>query len=111
MSTEALAHWAVSAIGVDVSADMLEESVGPRRARYVRAEAESLPFADESFNLATAALAIHWFDDEAIEQIGRVLKAASSLVVYDVRFPAEMVGEDGFGDHMAAACTPRYPRV
>jgi SAM-dependent methyltransferase len=110
-STEPLTSFARVVVGVDASEEMLAARPGGGRAHYVRAVAERLPFRDHAFDLATVASAIHWFDPEALHEIGRVLETSASLVVYDIRFRAEMLGEAAFSMWMSDECGPRYGAV
>lgn len=111
LSTEPLTSFARVVVGVDVSEAMLTARAGDGDAHFVRARAERLPFRDDAFDLATAASAIRWFGPETIGEIGRVLKPKAWLVVYDVRFRSEMVGEEGFAQWMKEECAPRYRPV
>jgi SAM-dependent methyltransferase len=106
LSTRALASFAHETVGVDVSEEMLRAREQDSDATYVRASAERLPFADSTFDLATIASAIHWFDRYA-----RVLRASASLVVYDVWFPAQMVGVEEFRGWMSTEVGSRYRSV
>lgn len=51
-----------SVLGLDPSADQLDNAVPHPRVEYVLAPAERLPVADRSVDLLTAAQAAHWFD-------------------------------------------------
>jgi SAM-dependent methyltransferase len=111
LSTKPLTSFARVVVGVDMSEEMLTARAGDGGARFVGARAERLPFRDDAFDLATAASAIRWFDLETIGDISRVLKPKAWLVVYDVRFRSEMVGEEAFAQWMKDECAPRYPPV
>jgi SAM-dependent methyltransferase len=111
LSTKPLISWARVVVGVDVSEEMLTARADDGDAHFVRARAERLPFRDDAFDLATAASAIRWFGSETIDEIGRVLKSTAWLVVYDVRFHSEMVGEEAFTQWMREECAPRYRPV
>jgi SAM-dependent methyltransferase len=66
----------IAFVGADPSAGMLEHaSAKARRARYVRAGAEALPFADAVFRYVNLAYAFHHVvdKDEALREIVRVL--------------------------------------
>src|SRR5437016_3397349 len=97
LSTRPLASFARHIVGVDISLDMLSHAQIAQENRFVAGEAERLPFLDGSFDLATIASAIHWFRPEAVSEIARVLAPGSPIVIYDVWFPAEMIGDSGFG--------------
>jgi ubiquinone/menaquinone biosynthesis C-methylase UbiE len=111
LSTKPLTSFARVVVGVDVSKEMLTARADDGDAHFVRARAERLPFRDDAFDLATAASAIRWFGSETIDEIGRVLKSNAWLMVYDVRFCSEMVGEEAFAQWMEDECAPRYPVV
>jgi len=111
LSTRPLASFARLVVGVDVSEEMLRARGPDTDARYVRAQAERLPFRDGVFDLMSIASAIHWFAAEAIGEIGRVLRPTAWLVVYDVWFRAQMVGVETFGEWMRSECAARYPSV
>jgi len=111
LSTKPLTSFARVVVGVDVSEEMLTARAGHVDAHFVRARAERLPFREDAFDLATAASAIRWFGSETIGEIGRVLKPKAWLVVYDVRFRSEMVGEEAFAQWMKEECGPRYRPV
>lgn len=111
LSTKPLTSFARVVVGVDVSEEMLTARAGHVDAHFVRARAERLPFREDAFDLVTAASAIRWFGSETIGEIDRVLKPKAWLVVYDVRFRSEMVGEEGFAQWMKEECGPRYRPV
>jgi ubiquinone/menaquinone biosynthesis C-methylase UbiE len=110
LSTRALRGFAEIVVGVDSSADML-------RARselldsYVLAVAELLPFRDDAFDLATVASALHWFDRQALSEVGRVLTSGAPLVVYDVWFRAEMADVRAFHEWATGGGLSRYASV
>jgi ubiquinone/menaquinone biosynthesis C-methylase UbiE len=106
-----LADLAEEAVGVDVSREMLHARESDSRPSYVRAAAERLPFADATFDLATIASAIHWFDRDAAREVARVLRPSAPLVVYDVWFPAQMVGVGEFHTWMSTEMGGRYRSV
>jgi SAM-dependent methyltransferase len=111
LSTEPLTSLADIVVGVDVSKDMLSKARRVGGAKYVCARAERLPFTDSPFDLATIASAIHWFEREAIIELGRVLGATAVLAVYDVWFRAEMRDVEAFAEWMKTECAKRYPPV
>ncbi len=84
--TRRIAATGASVTGVDSSPSMVEAA----RARGVAAEvghAETLPFADRSFDAVFSNAALHWVHDQdaMMEQVYRVLKPGG-------RFVAEMGG-------------------
>ncbi len=92
--TRPLVSFAGRVDGVDPSGDMLTAARGDRSISFVAGETEHLPFLDRSFDFATVASAIHWLLAEGIAEMHRVLSPGSPLIVYDVWFPAEIVGVD-----------------
>jgi uncharacterized protein (DUF952 family)/ubiquinone/menaquinone biosynthesis C-methylase UbiE len=107
LSTRALAAVSPHVVGVDASIDMVNHA-SVDRARFVVGSAERLPFRNGSFELATVASAIHWFDPAACEELRRVLQVAGLLLVYDVWFRAEMTGEPGFGGWLSDVSKDPY---
>ncbi|MGB6007415.1 class I SAM-dependent methyltransferase [Castellaniella sp.] len=60
--TQLLAPHFEAVVGLDPSADQIENAVPGERITYQRAPAEQLPLADGAASLITAAQAAHWFD-------------------------------------------------
>jgi SAM-dependent methyltransferase len=90
-STMALKEIAKEIVGVDSSEEMLARAPRDGRIRYVRASAEDLPFADQSFDMITVSEALHWFDrDPFLGEASRVLRPCGELIVYDSRFGGGM---------------------
>ena len=59
------------------------QSVDIPNVEFLQAKAENLSvFPDNSFDLVTVSEAAHWFDPEAFEEIGRVLKPNGLLVMW-----------------------------
>jgi SAM-dependent methyltransferase len=111
LSTTPLLEVARHVAGVDVSPEMLTLAPRSERVSYTQAAAERIPFEDAAFDLATICSALHWFGPPALRELHRVVRAEGTLVVYDVWFPAEMVGEPRFAEWMSEVCAPRYPSV
>lgn len=67
----------------DVSDGMLRQALPKGHCRPTAAHAESLPFADESFDRVLVVDALHHFADqqEAIVELVRVLKPGGRLVI------------------------------
>jgi SAM-dependent methyltransferase len=85
--TQRIAATGASVVGVDASPEMLAAA----RSRGIDARegrAESLPFADQSFDAVFSNAALHWVrgQDEMMAEVRRVLKAGG-------RFVAEMGGQ------------------
>jgi SAM-dependent methyltransferase len=111
LSTRALAEAADIVVGTDASEDMIRRTNRSTGASFVLARAEDLPFADGSFGLATVASAIHWFAPVAVQEIRRVLEDGAGLLIYDVWFRAEMVGQPAFTEWLGGISETRYPNV
>jgi ubiquinone/menaquinone biosynthesis C-methylase UbiE len=111
LSTAPLLSVANRVVGVDASEDMLAAASRVAGVAFVRATADRLPFDDQVFDLTTVCSALHWLKRGALVELCRILRDDGSLVVYDVWFPAEMVGEPRFADWMSDVCVPRYPPV
>jgi ubiquinone/menaquinone biosynthesis C-methylase UbiE len=79
----------LKAIGVDISANMLEVArlklAGYPNVEFHQTEAIALPFGDRSFDLVITASAFHYFDRaiDSLKEINRVLKPSGSLIVMD----------------------------
>lgn len=76
-------------VGVDLSEAMLTEASrsaqGLANVSFDWADAESLPFADESFDIVTCKLALHYFPkpQRAIGEMRRVAKRGGRVVLID----------------------------
>jgi arsenite methyltransferase len=92
--------------GIDSSEDLLAEArAGAEsrgladRATFVAADAEALPIADESFDLALCECSLCLFEDKprAVAEVHRVLRPGGRVALADVaahreRLPAELRG-------------------
>jgi uncharacterized protein (DUF952 family)/ubiquinone/menaquinone biosynthesis C-methylase UbiE len=110
LSTRALEAVSDRVVGVDASAEMIRRALS-RPSHFVVGAAEELPFRDRSFELATAASAIHWFAPAAMDELRRVLQQDGLLLIYDVWFRAEMKSAPGFGDWLSDVSRARYAPV
>jgi SAM-dependent methyltransferase len=88
-------------VGCDFSAGMLAQAARRnRRVRWVRGDAQRLPFANASFDAVTTTEAFHWFPDQrrALAECRRVLAPNGRLLVAAVSPPLS-----GLADAAAAA--------
>lgn len=87
-----LAGRAGQVVGVDLTEGMLDQARrlqaerGVTGIQFQRAEAESLPFADGTFDLVTCRLAIHHFADprRPLREMARVCRREGRVVVADI---------------------------
>jgi SAM-dependent methyltransferase len=75
-------------VAVDATRAMLEQgrAQAPPNVLFVHADAASLPFLDDSFDVVVTRFAIHHFDDPAVQiaEMRRVLKRGGRLAVADL---------------------------
>ena len=85
LSARALLGGAEAVVGVDPSVEMLSAAFRHASIRYVAGEAEQLPLASDSFDLATMGSAFHWCDRQAtLVEFERVLRRGGSIAIYDI---------------------------
>lgn len=72
-------------------AERLISSKGIANVRFERADAEALPFADESFDVVTCRVAPHHFGSvqDFVQEVARVLVAGGRFILNDTIAPAE----------------------
>jgi SAM-dependent methyltransferase len=108
-STRAVAEIADRVVGIDISAEMLAQATTSHNIQYQQSSAESLPFADSSFDLVTVGLAFHWFDQKRFLGEGRrVLRNNGWLVIYNSGFLGELAEEPAFGPWYRDVYLSRY---
>jgi ubiquinone/menaquinone biosynthesis C-methylase UbiE len=85
LSTAALVPLANEVIGIEPMIEMLaHRKAVTTTAQFVVAKAERLPFADQSFDLITAAGALNYAElGQFFPEAKRVLKTNGVLVIYD----------------------------
>lgn len=109
-STRALTAIAEQVVGIDQSADMLAVAEALPNIEYHVADAESLPFPDGSFDLVTAGLAFHWFNQERfLNEARRVLRGDGWIALYNFVFLGEMETNPSFREWFRAEYVARYP--
>jgi len=110
LSTRAIARVADRVVGIDSSPKMLGQATGGPGIAYQQARAESLPFADRSFDLINVGLAFHWFAPNAfLREARRVLRDDGWLVIYNSGFLGQLHGEDDFAQWHGSVYLARYP--
>jgi len=108
-STKALAGIAGQLDAVDNSAAMLAHAPALPNVTYQKAEAETLPFPDGTFDLVTVGLAFHWFEqDQFLREAARVLKTQGWLAIYNNVFTGEMAENPDFRQWLDKVYLTRY---
>jgi SAM-dependent methyltransferase len=112
-SSRALADIARHVVGTDASPGMLAAAARASNSSYVESLAESLPFADATFELVTVASAFHWFDrSRFLSEVRRVLVPNGWLAVYTTGFTGGMRENPAYAEWNRAyrALYPSPPR-
>lgn len=86
------AHPASSLVGVDLSEKMLDVArtkLQGRNCQLLLADAEQLPFADDSFDGVSVAFGVRNFVhlEQGLKEMCRVLKPGGKLVVLELSYP------------------------
>lgn len=97
----ALAPRVAELVAVDLSEAMLEQARrlaserGVANARFERADAESLPFPDASFDVVTSRHCAHHFPhpERALREAARVLRPGGRFVLVDAVSPEDSAGD------------------
>ncbi len=110
LSSVAVAEICESVIGIDMSEGMLEFAASHPKIKYQKANAENLPFGNSTFDLITAGLAMHWFDQPAfLKEAKRVLMPNGWLVIYNNEFKHELLDPPQFQKWFSESYLKRYP--
>lgn len=83
ISTKKLKEWGAEAIGIDISENMIE--IAKRTlpdTTFVIADMEKLPFKDNSFDVVSCSMSLHYINDlgPTFEEVYRVLKTKGVFV-------------------------------
>jgi SAM-dependent methyltransferase len=110
LSTAALETVATHVIGIEPVAPMLQfRAAVTTTAHFAVARAEQLPFADDSFDLLTAAGSLNYADLALfLPEAARVLKANGVLAIYDFS-EGKRLRNDARLEEWYAAFKERYP--
>ena len=110
LSTAALAPLANETIGIEPIIEMLAHRAAvTTQADFFVAKAEQLPFANNSFDLLTAAGALNYADlTQFFPEAVRVLKADGALVIYDFS-EGRKLQNDARLENWYAVFKQRYP--
>ncbi len=109
-STVALLELAQRAVGVDSSEQMLKHAERRDRIEYRTGSAEQIPVEDDSADILTASLAVHWFDLPAfLSEAARVLRPGGWLVAYGNGFSGQMLGNPEFLEWIRGVYNVKYP--
>jgi ubiquinone/menaquinone biosynthesis C-methylase UbiE len=98
-STVALAKISRHVIGCDNSKAMLKEARRHSKLEFIEANAERLPFEDESFDLLNISMAIHWVDHAVfLSGAKRVLRKGGFLTLDNCFFSTSKQNSDRFNE-------------
>lgn len=110
LSSAALAPYAARVVGLDLSRHMLRAGIDHAGVSYVTSRAEMLPFAADSFALASVSSAFHWCDPNLLfAELDRVLHPGALLLVYDNAFLGEMQECASAQEWFASVYRAQYP--
>lgn len=113
----AFAPHVAGVVGVDLTADMLEQGrrlAAVRRignVTFVAGDVEGLPFSDDSFDLVTSRYSAHHYADPraALREAARALRPGGTLLLVDVVAPDD-ADVDTFLNRIEALRDPSHVR-
>ncbi|MGM0950916.1 MAG: class I SAM-dependent methyltransferase [Bacillota bacterium] len=113
----AFSPYAQECIGIDATIEMVEvassfaQEKGTKNVRFRQGTAESLPFADDSFDLITCRYAAHHFLDlrKAVSEVARVLKKGGRFLLVDHYAPEDPIFDE-FVNHLNRLRDPSHVR-
>jgi ubiquinone/menaquinone biosynthesis C-methylase UbiE len=108
MSTVALARYATTVVGIDISPEMMRVAPPTTNVTYTFGDAERLPFAAAAFGGVTCASGVHWFDQARFfAELRRVVRPGGWIGLYDHYF----TGMEGVAEFRAwiGELFARYP--
>lgn len=110
LSTLALKEIAEEIIGIDAAPEMVALAPEDASIQYCIANAEYLPFREETFDLVTLSQVVHWLDRERfLKEAGRILRARGWLIVYDNYFTGRMEENPEFHQWHQESFLEKYP--
>ncbi len=110
LSSRAVRARAERVVALDASPAMLRSAEPIDGVQYVAADAERIPLADSSADLATIAAAFHWFDQaRALTELARCLRPGAGLVVYTDAFHGQLLGHPSFTSWLNEQYLPSLP--
>ena len=85
--TRRLAASGFDVTGIDLDPAMIERATAHGGGRYLAADAASLPFEDDAFDLVVSTLSMHhWAAANAgIVEVGRVVRTEGRVLIWDLR--------------------------
>jgi len=99
-----------SVFATDISGDLLAGAKQFPNVLYSKAPAEASGIDGHSVDLATVALAIHWFDLESFwGELRRVLKPRGIFAFWGYTWPMVDTGVDSLLDQLRLALQPHWP--
>jgi ubiquinone/menaquinone biosynthesis C-methylase UbiE len=86
-ATDAISRISKKTVGCDLSESMLREARSHFPLEFVKANAESLPFADSTFDFVSISMAFHWVNQEKfLTEARRVLMPGGYLAIDNYGF-------------------------